>query len=112
MKMKKTKTLSALAIGALALCGAAADGNAEMRVSFDERNVLRGVQIGAATFATGGGDLWTAEFSDGTNRAKRVTARANEAAMCERAETDAAITLIWRDVPLGGARLPSRASTA
>ena len=104
MKMKKTKTLSALAIGALALCGAAADGNAEMRVSFDERNVLRGVQIGAATFATGGGDLWTAEFSDGTNRAKRVTARANEAAACERAETDAAITLIWRDVPLGGER--------
>ena len=57
-------------LAVLAICGTAAHGNAEMRVSFDERNVLRGIQIGEATFATGGGDLWTAEFSDGTNRAK------------------------------------------
>ena len=89
---------------ALVSCGATADDNAKMRVTFDARNALRGIQVGTATFATGGGDLWTAEFSDGTNRAKRVKACAHEAAACERAETDAAITLIWRDVPLGGER--------
>ena len=88
-------------LAVLAICGAAADSRAEMRVS---RNVLRGIQIGEASFATGGGDLWTAEFSDGTNRAKRVKACAQEAAACERAETDAALTLTWRDVPLGGER--------
>ena len=96
--------LHRMMLTALAICGAAAESSAEMRISFDERNVLRGIQIGEATFATGGGDLWTAEFSDGTNRAKRVKACAREASACERAETDAVLTLTWRDVPLGGER--------
>ena len=96
----RRKILAVFAV--LVSCGAAADNAAKMRVTFDERNALRGIQVGASTFATGGGDLWTAEFSDGTNRAKRVKACAHEAATCERAETDAAITLVWRDVPLGG----------
>ena len=101
--------LSAIAVWLVAFVSAvsalyAADGGAKMLVSFDERNVLRGIQIGSATFATGGGDLWTAEFSDGANRAKRVKASAHEAASCERTETPGAVTLVWRDIPLGGER--------
>ena len=95
--------LATLACAALAT-GAGADEQNRMTVSFNEKNVLQSITVGAATFATGGGDLWTAEFSDGTNRAKRVKACAHEAAACTRTETDAAITLVWRDVPLGGER--------
>ena len=94
--------LTTLACAALAT--AVADGQNRMTVTFDGKNVLQSIKVGASTFATGGGDLWTAEFSDGTNRAKRVKACAHEAATCERTETDTTITLFWRDVPLGGER--------
>ena len=70
--------LTTLACAALAT-GAGADEQNRMTVSFDGKNVLQSIKVGAATFATGGGDLWTAEFSDGTNRAKRVKACAHDA---------------------------------
>ena len=95
--------LTTLVCAALAI-NAGADEQNRMTVSFNEKNVLQSIKVGASTFATGGGDLWTAEFSDGTNRAKRVKACAHEAATCERTETDTTITLFWRDVPLGGER--------
>ena len=104
MKRKTQKAILVLfACAALALDAGAGEQN-RMTVTFNEKNVLQSITVGAATFATGGGDLWTAEFSDGTNRAKRVKACAHEAAACERTETDAALTLVWRDVPLGGER--------
>ena len=84
MKRQTRKAiLAALAYSALATF-AGADEQDRMTVSFNEKNVLQSITVGAATFATGGGDLWTAEFSDGTNRAKRVKACAHEAAACER----------------------------
>ena len=132
MKRQTRKAiLATLACATLAI-SVGADEQNRMTVSFNEKNVLQSITVGAATFATGGGDLWTAEFSDGTNRAKRVKACAREAAACTRTETDAVLTLTWRDVPLGGergvldatvtietarrggrsSRLPFRASTA
>ena len=104
MKRQTRKAILAIfACTALAIDAGAGEQN-RMTVSFNEKNVLQSITVGAATFATGGGDLWTAEFSDGTNRAKRVKACAHEAATCTRTETDAVLTLTWRDVPLGGER--------
>ena len=59
---------AALACAAFANLAVAAE---KMEVAFDESNALRHIKVGNATFATGGGDLWTAEFSDGTNRRNR-----------------------------------------
>ena len=56
-----------------ALVGLSAAGADKMTVSFDGKNVLRSIKVGASSFATGGGDLWSAEFSDGTNRAVRAS---------------------------------------
>ena len=44
-----------------------------MDVSFDDANVLQGIRVGKATFVTGGGELWTAEFSAGPNREERIS---------------------------------------
>ena len=61
---------------AVAVFAVAAHG--AMDVSFDGGNTLRSIRVGAAEFAAGGGDLWTAEFArDGnlTNRVKRMALR-------------------------------------
>ena len=92
---------AALACAAFANLAVAAE---KMEVAFDESNALRHIKVGGSTFATGGGDLWTAEFSDGTNRAARAQVAARDAASCTRAETDTQITLVWRDIPIRGER--------
>ena len=76
----------------------------KMRVAFDDRNVLKGLFIGKAAFATGGGDLWMATFAQDGNLTNHVKVAAHDAASVERHETDEAITLVWRDIPLGGER--------
>ncbi len=41
----------------------------KMLVSFNDRNEVESVRVGEATFATGGGDLWTAWFSSSATKA-------------------------------------------
>jgi len=73
-------------------------------VSFDDRNVLKGLSIGKAAFATGRGDLWMATFAQDGTLTNRVKVAAHDAASEERHETEEAITLVWRDIPLGRER--------
>ena len=76
----------------------------EMAVLFSESNTLASIRIGAAEFATGGGDLWTAQFASATNMADVVSVAAHEAAAVSRRESGDMVKLMWRDVPLGGER--------
>lgn len=91
---------------AVALCGPlVAFANApELRVAWGETNELRSLAVGPSVFATGGGDLWTAEFSSGRDREGRVTVSA-AAAKAKTVREDAdGWTLDWTDVPLGSER--------
>ena len=95
-------------VAALTLFGfttGAADGcgrvSAAMDVAFGRSNELRRIKIGAAEFATGGGDLWSATFASVTNLAERVTVGAGRAAEFSRGESGGVDTLFWRNVPLG-----------
>lgn len=73
-----------------------------MNVSFDDKNTLRAIRVGAAEFATGGGDLWTAEFAQDGNLTNRVKVSAHEAVFFGRSGSGAGEEiLVWRDVPLG-----------
>ena len=84
-------------------CALAASA-AEMAVDFDASNALRSIRVGAAEFATGGGDLWTAEFAccgDFTNRVKVASGSATSFSRGRHGGVDA---LFWNDIPLGGER--------
>ena len=83
-------------------CACTSEGG--MIVSFDVSNTLSSIRVGAAEFATGGGDLWTAVFAKDGVLTNRVIVSAHEAAQTERHETDEAVALVWRDIPLGGER--------
>ena len=88
---------------ALCVCALAAPA-AEMSVRFDASNALESIRVGAAEFATGGGDLWTAEFAcdgDFTNRVKVASGDAKSFAKGKCGDFDA---LFWNDIPLGGER--------
>ena len=76
----------------------------QLRVSFNDHNEVQSIRVGAAEFATGGGDLWTAEFAASGDLSKRIAVRAGEAASFEREEDGAFLRLRWRDIPLGGER--------
>ena len=91
------------AMVAAGVAGPAASA-AAMAVSFDESNTLRSIRIGAAEFATGGGDLWSAEFASATNLSERVRVLAGDASSRERTDDDGGLSLVWRDIPLGGER--------
>ena len=75
-----------------------------MDVSFDDANVLQGIRVGKATFVTGGGELWTAEFSAGPNREERISVSPTQAVSRTRHETDSKIVLTWKGLPLGNER--------
>ena len=73
-----------------------------MQLSFTDRNELLEIRIGDIVFATGGGDLWTAEFqATGAQASNACTVSASQAADFSRDEDDARICLVWRGVPLG-----------
>ena len=73
-----------------------------MQLSFTERNELLEIRIGDTVFATGGGNLWTAEFqATGAQATATCTVSASQAADFSRDEDDARIRLVWRGVPLG-----------
>jgi hypothetical protein len=98
----------------------------KLETTFTERNELTGISVGEVRFATGGGDLWTAEFADPADPTRRVVVRAGEASAFERDETTTSgqqqgsgaagarpgglgteptsLALRWRDIPLGGER--------
>ena len=77
----------------------------KMNASFDGRNALKGIRIDKTVFATGGGDLWTAEFAQDGNLTNRVKVSAHEAASFSRSYSgDGGESLVWRDIPLGGER--------
>ena len=90
-----------LVLAALLVCEVRA---AEMSVLFSESNTLHSIRIGAAEFATGGGDLWTAQFASATNMADVVSVAAHEASVVSRRESGGMVTLVWRDIPLSGER--------
>ncbi len=76
----------------------------QLRVSFNDHNEVQSIRVGAAEFATGGGDLWTAEFAASGDLSKRIAVRAGEAASFEREEDGVFLRLRWRDIPLGSER--------
>lgn len=87
--------------GVLSLCVCMALG---MAVDFDASNALKSIRVGDAEFATGGGDLWTAEFASAESLTNRVKVAAGGAASFSREESGGFCTLRWRDLPLGGER--------
>ena len=88
----------------LALAALAFAASGAMDATFDDKNTVRSIRVGAAEFATGGGDLWMATFAQDGNLTNRVKVAAHDAASVEQRETDEGITLTWRDIPLGGER--------
>ena len=102
-RMRNVETTRALAIAGMLLAGASS-AHAGMEVAFDGANVLRHIRSGEATFATGGGELWTAEFSAGSNREERLTVSPSMATSRSYRESDTEIVLAWRDLPLGTER--------
>ena len=89
---------------ALSVCAAECNGASGMEVSFGASNEVLGIKVGAAEFATGGGDLWTAEFAccgDFTNRVKVASGSATSFSRGSHGGVDA---LFWNDIPLGGER--------
>ena len=90
-----------VAVGLMMAASAATDG---MDVSFDAKNVLESIRVGGATFATGGGDLWRAQFAVVGCLTNRITVAAGDAARFERRELPDALVLTWRDIPLDGER--------
>ena len=103
--MRNVETTRALSIAGL-LLASASSAHAGMEVAFDDANVLRHIRSGEATFATGGGELWTAEFSAGSNREERLTVSPSMATSRSYRESDTEIVLAWRDLPLGTESLP------
>lgn len=86
-----------------ALCvSAGASALAQMDVRLDGGGELRSICVGSAEFATGGGDVWSAEFAASTNICVRAAVAAHDAASFERVERDGGETLLWRDIPLDG----------
>jgi len=94
------KTVASIFASAIAATAAAA----EMDVSFDARNAVECIRVGAARFATGGGDLWKAAFAADGEPANRVSVAAGDAARVERRDDGRAIRLSWRDIPLHAER--------
>ena len=87
----------------MCVCALAASA-VEMAADFDASNALKSIRVGAAEFATGGGDLWTAEFAccgDFTNRVKVASGSATSFSRGRHGGVDA---LFWNDIPLGGER--------
>lgn len=72
----------------------------ELKISFDEKNRLKSIDVGGATFATGGGELWSAEFASSGDLTKRLRVVPSMARACERQETCGVTKLIWRDLSL------------
>ena len=62
---------------------------ATLRISFTDRNEVQSIRFGDVAFATGGGDLWTAEFAAAGDLSNRIEVRAGEAASFEREEDGA-----------------------
>ena len=84
-------------------CALAASA-AEMSVRFDASNALMSIRVGAAEFATGGGDLWTAEFACDGAFTNRVKVASGDAASFAKETSGDVDTLRWSDIPLGGER--------
>ena len=121
--MKTVVSSTAASLAAVALATPA------LETRFSDDCVLESIRVGDAVFATGGGDLWEAEFVpgaafDGNDRrtttsavsgwddgtlgsgdaaADRipVTVAAHDATSFAKSETDEAIVLSWRGIALG-----------
>ena len=89
---------------ASAACAAECGGASGMEVSFGASNEVLGVRVGAAEFAAGGGDLWTAEFASTADLTNRVKVLAGSAASFAKGKHGGVDALFWRDLPLGGER--------
>ena len=66
--------------------------------------ILQSISIGEAVFATGGGNLWEAEFlaDTGASTPKMLSVAASNATSFAKRESDSEIVLSWRGIPLGG----------
>ena len=90
-----------MSVTALAGTGGGPSGT---EVSFGKANEVLGIRIGAAEFATGGGDLWTAEFALDGNFTNRVKVASGSASSFSRGKSGDFDALFWHDIPLGGER--------
>ena len=103
--MTRKMDLSAIAVWLAASVSAvsavyAADGG--MSISFDDSNTLRSIRVGETEFVTGGGPLWSATFVKNGAMTNRIVVSAHDATRAERQESSTGVTIVWRDVPLGG----------
>ena len=73
-----------------------------MEVSFGKSNEVLGVRVGTAEFATGGGDLWAAEFASIGSLTNRVKVSSGSAASFASGKHGGFDALFWHDIPLGG----------
>ena len=75
-----------------------------VNASFSENGILQSISIGEAVFATGGGNLWEAEFltDPGASTPEMLSVSASNATSFAKRESDSEIVLSWRGIPLGG----------
>ena len=109
MKLE-AKILLAIVSAAMLFAARGADalpGNGNfnaVNASFSENGVLQSIGIGEAVFATGGGNLWEAEFlaDPGASTPEMLSVSASNATSFAKRESDSEIVLSWRGIPLGG----------
>ena len=81
----------------------ASNNRPALTVDFNDRNELAEIRVDGVRFATGGGDLWTAEFLSADKTSLRLCASARgEITRTSREVGDGRIRLFWRGVPVGG----------
>ena len=109
MKLE-AKMLLAIVSAAMLFAARGADalpGNGNfnaVNASFSENGILQAISIGEAVFATGGGNLWEAEFlaDPGASTPEMLSVSASNATSFAKRESDSEIVLSWRGIPLGG----------
>ena len=109
MKLE-AKMLLAIVSAAMLFAARGADalpGNGNfnaVNASFSENGILQSISIGEAVFATGGGNLWEAEFltDPGASTPEMLSVSASNATSFAKRESDSEIVLSWRGIPLGG----------
>ena len=67
---------------------------------FAQDGTLQSIRIGEAVFATGGGNLWEAEFL--ADAGAKISVSASNAVSFAKSESDSKIVLSWRGIALGG----------
>ena len=106
---RETKILLALISAAMLFASRGAGalpagGNSNaVNARFSENGILQFLRIGDAVFATGGGNIWEAEFlaNPGASKPEMLFVAASNATSFAKRESDSEIVLSWCGIPLG-----------